>query len=107
IRVHVIYHYTDPNDSSATGSGADDSEETPPPGLSDSNPTWYCFTSHKPTSVVVHSQVTLKHQAGTEWPDISGKWTYIDMFFHVLKDQLGDGQPGVWVTERFPYLADV
>lgn len=105
IKVRVTYHFTDPSDPTLTGSADDDSEETPPPGQTEAAPAYYSFTSHRPTRVEKLSGPILEsHIEGTfdkAKPD-STPWTWQDKYEHILYDQNGDGQPGVWVTERFP-----
>ncbi len=107
IKVRVTYVYVDPVDSSITGSAPDDSEETPPPGASGPEPDYYSFTGHRPTRVEKLGQPTVEnHTVGGVYPN-TAPWAYVDRFKHQLFDQNDEGQPGVWIIERFPGFGPV
>lgn len=104
IKVRLTYNYTDPADSSLTGIAEDDSEETPPPGTSTVNPSFYSFTSHLPFRVEKTTSAPGICYQGGVYPDTI-PWSYARYYNHRMYDQNGNGMPGVWMTERFPSAA--
>jgi hypothetical protein len=101
IRVRVTYTFEDPEDTTLAGTAEDDSLQTPPPNETAPRTAYYSFTSHQPDYVVALGPATYKHDPGGIYPNLD-LWTWQDVYFHQLLDQNGDGQPGVWIAERFP-----
>jgi len=93
-KVTCTFHYTDPTDSSLTGSADDDSDETPPPGSSTANVNFYRFDVHAPAPTVGS---TLSSHATTT-PPIG--YAVVDAYTMTLKDDGSAVMPQVWTVER-------
>lgn len=92
----LTFTYTDPNDTTLSGSAQDDSDQTPPPGETSTDPSFYRFTGHKPSDIVNFSKTNLSTTVGPP------SWAIADIYRLQVFDQLGLYGAGVWVQERFP-----
>ncbi|GIV01215.1 MAG: hypothetical protein KatS3mg015_0045 [Fimbriimonadales bacterium] len=85
----------------------DNSDESPPPGKTSPNPEWYRFTVHEPDDSTVLAVVRGVEYCGQPYDpqrpdyDPTPPWCWRDDWQMMLKDNLGEPMPAVWVQERF------